>query len=334
MTGRARSPLPVTLVAAAALSVLGAAPVESTDWPSFRGDPSLTGVARGELPDEPSPQWVYEADDAITAGAADGTVFFGDAAGMFHAVDAASGAKRWTFETGGEIASSATVHGDRVLFGSHDQNLYALRRDDGALLWKVETDGYVYGTPAIAGETVISAGCDGLMRVISIADGAAVRSIDMGGYVGASPAVVDGRAFVGTFENQFVAVDVAEGKVAWTYEHPTRKFPYFASAAVADGIVVVGGRDKINAFDAVTGEERWSRSTRAKIDASTAIVGDRAIVATAAGEVLVLDLRTGEPRWTFDTGVGIVASPVVAAGRLVIGTDDGRLFCFGAGGAR
>jgi outer membrane protein assembly factor BamB len=65
----------------------------------------------------------------------DGVVYLGDGAGIFHAVDAKTGESRWTFETLGEIISSATFWGDLVVFGSYDQFLYALRRKDGTLAW-------------------------------------------------------------------------------------------------------------------------------------------------------------------------------------------------------
>ena len=41
------------------------------------------------------------------------------------------------------------------------------------------------------------------------------------------------------------ALNLTTHRVLWRYEHPERHFPFYSSAAVADGKVVIGGRDKI-----------------------------------------------------------------------------------------
>jgi outer membrane protein assembly factor BamB len=264
----------------------------------------------------------------------DGTVYFGDEGGTFHAVDAATGARRWTFRAGGGIVSSANVAGDRLLFGSYDNFLYCVKAADGALAWKVETGGYVHATPAIlerGGETLVaSAGCDGLLRLLRAADGSEVRRVELGGYVAATPAVRGDRAFLGTFENQVLGIDLQEGKVLWTYRDPERQFPFYASAAVGGDLVIVAGRDRqVHALRPGGGELIWKHAAGARIDASPVIAGDRVVVATGSGELLALDLRTGDEVFRFETGSSFSASPSVAGGTLVIGDLDGTLYGFG-----
>lgn len=292
----------------------------------------LDGVLYALALDSGELRWKYEAGEGIKSSPAvhGGGVFFGDEGGTFHAVDATSGKLLWRFETEAEIVSSANFAGERVLFGSHDESLYCLSVKDGSLVWRVETGGYVYGTPAVAGETVISAGCDGYLRIVALSDGTELRKIELGGYVGASPAVRGGRAYVGTFENEVLALNLENGAVLWRFEDEKRKFPFLSSAAVRDGLVVIGGRDKrLRALAAATGEQRWSYTTRGKIDSSPVIAGDRVYVAPVSGEIFALSLESGDVLWSFDTGSAFVASPGIAAGRLVIGTVDGQLYCFG-----
>jgi outer membrane protein assembly factor BamB len=287
-------------------------------------------------------RWTYKATDEIKSSPAvrDGAVYFGDEMGTFHALDARTGARRWTFQAGSGITSSANFSPGApgapgcIVVGSYDQFLYCLSPRNGAVVWKVETEGYVHGTPAVAGERVISAGCDGFLRVLNAKDGRELRRVPLGGYVGASPAVAGSRAFVGNFENQFLAVDLDGGKVLWRYEHPVRKFPFYSSPALAGesgGTVVFGGRDKlVHALDAATGKARWTFSARSAVDASPAVLGNRVFAADKSGQLFALDVATGRPLWRFDAGAGIEASPAIAAGRLVIGATDGSLYCFGA----
>ena len=71
------------------------------DWPMFRGQPALTGIAGSTLPDR---------------------------LGLL-----------WTFKTAGPVKSSPALVQDRVFIGSDDGNLYALALADGRKLWAFKT---------------------------------------------------------------------------------------------------------------------------------------------------------------------------------------------------
>ena len=168
-----------------------------------------------------------------------------------------------------------------------------------------------------------------MLRLVSLRDGALLGSIEIGAYVAASPAISQGVAYFGTYENQVLAVSLA-GERRWAYEHPKRKFPYYSSAAITDGVLVVGGRDKmVHGIDPATGGPLWTHTSGARVDSSPVIVGDRVFVGGSSGDLVALDVRSGEVLWQFETGSSIVASPSLASGRLIIGTEDGDLYCFG-----
>ncbi len=275
--------------------------------------------------------WKYNAQNPIKATPSifEGVVYVGDEYGFLHAVDAATGNQLWTFETMAEILSSATFYDDRLLIGSYDNSLYSLERNDGSLAWKVETDGYVHAVPAIVGRTTTVSGCDGYLWLINIDDGSTIAKVDLGGQAPSSPAIRDGVAYVGTYENEVLAVDLDKHRVLWRYEHPERKFPYYASAAVTEEYAVIGGRDKmIHLLDRETGKARWTWNSGARIDSSPVVVGDRIFAGSKTGEVFALDAATGEPVWKFETGSAIVSSPAVAAKKLVIASLDGVVYCF------
>ena len=80
--------------------------------------------------------WVSPACDPSTSSG-QATVYFGDRAGVFHAVSAAAGKRRWTFQTGGMILKPASfsLDGRRIVFGSEDMHVYCLS-PEGKLLWK------------------------------------------------------------------------------------------------------------------------------------------------------------------------------------------------------
>ncbi|MBI1791910.1 MAG: PQQ-like beta-propeller repeat protein [Acidobacteria bacterium] len=72
----------------------------------------------------------------------------------------------------------------------------------------------------------------------------------------------------------------------WRYEHPERKFPFYSSAAVAAGKVVLGGRDKlVHCLNASTGKPVWSFPTRARVDSSPAISEGRVYIGSNDGRL-------------------------------------------------
>jgi outer membrane protein assembly factor BamB len=280
-------------------------------------------------------KWKYAADDAVKSSPSvlSGVVYVGDEKGTLHAIDAATGTRRWVFHTEAGIVSSPNLAGGRLVFGSYDNFLYCLTLD-GKLAWKLETAGYVHATPAVTSfkgqPAAIVAGCDAMLRIVRIEDGVELGHVPLGGYVGASPAVRAGRAYVGNFESQVHAIDLESGKVAWTYSDPERQFPFYASPALKDDLLVVCGRDKqVHALRPGTGKRVWVVPTRGRIDASPVFSGDRVYIGVTTGDLLALDAATGKTLWQFETGSAITASPAIAAGRLVIGNADGAVFCFG-----
>ncbi|HSE43457.1 MAG TPA: PQQ-binding-like beta-propeller repeat protein [Acidobacteriota bacterium] len=277
-------------------------------------------------------KWKYEANDEIKSSPSvyENTVYFGDELGVFHAIDAASGKKKWEFRADAGIISSANFSGDRVVFGSYDNNLYCLSLKDGSLLWKLETAGYVHATPAIEGENVVVTGCDGKLRIVRLSDGKEVSAVDLGAYVAASPALSNGHVYVGTFGNQILSVDLAAKKIAWQFEDTSKKFPFYASAAVTKNLVAVGGRDKVmRGLDPQSGKIIWEFSTKARIDASPVIAGQNLLFGNLAGELFTLDTTEGKQVWKYDIGSAVLGSPAVSERKVVIGSKDGVVYCFG-----
>jgi outer membrane protein assembly factor BamB len=173
------------------------------------------------------------------------------------------------------------------------------------------------------------AGCDELFRAIRISNGKEVFNVSSGAYTGASPALRDGSAFYGTFDNEVLRVNLTDRKIAWRYEHPQRKFPFYSSAAVTSTRVVIGGRDKLVHGLMLDGKAAWTFATRARVESSPAIAGGRVFVGSNDGRFYVLGLNDGNLLWEFNAGAPLSASPAIANGRIVIGSQDGRLYCFG-----
>lgn len=280
-----------------------------------------------------------------------GVIVVGDEDGFVHGVNRTDGSRRWVFETGAEIISSATVvvtntdppkqvPDETVLIGSYDNTLYAIDARRGGEVWRLETDGYVHCTPAVAadpgvpsGRVTFVAGCDETLRVVDVGTGAERLAMPLGSYLISSPAVAGEFLYLGTYQGETVAVNWKKGEIAWRAKPEAgRDLPIHSSAAVTDDAVVIGGRDKlIRRHDRATGEVLWATPARGRVDSSPVIAGGTVYVGSADRRLYAIDLATGEKKSTTDLGRAVVASPAVAEGLLVIGTtgSNGKLFAFG-----
>jgi outer membrane protein assembly factor BamB len=283
----------------------------------------------GNLIGESSPAIGRGVTSQGGAGAVD-AVYIGDLGGVVHAVGARDGRALWTFKTASEIKSSPVVVGDTVLIGSYDGHLYALEARTGRLRWKVLTRGMVHATPAVANGMAFIAGCDAIFRAVRVSDGREVFQIEAGAYTAASPVVEGDRAYFGTFNYEVLALDLKKRSVVWRYSPPDAEFPFYSSAALSNGRVVVGGRDKlVHALDAATGKVAWTFAARARVDSSPVVAGGRVYVGSSDGRLYVLDAASGKKISEFDAGAGITASPAIASDRVVIGAQDGTVYVLG-----
>lgn len=277
-------------------------------------------------------KWKFKAG-AIKSpvGVHNGRIYAGNVEGVFYCIDAA-GKEQWKFDVGAEITSGSNFGDGTVLFGSQDETLYCLNRADGKPKWKYQINGGpVMGTPAVIGGKTFAAGCDSILHVLDAATGVESSHVEVGGQVGASAAAKGDTIYLGTMSNQLMAIDLKKGEIAWTFESPKGRQPFFSSAAVTDKLVVVGSRDKrVYAIDRAKGTEVWNVLTQGKVDSSPVIVGGRVYVGSHDGHLYGLDLATGREVQKIKLDGPISASPAVGGGCLVIGTEKGTVYCFGA----
>ena len=276
--------------------------------------------------------WEYKTKSGFPASPAyaNGRIIVGDYDGNLHCVDAKNGEKQWIFTAGAEISSSVNIHGEQILFGSQDATLYCLNQNDGSLVWQRTLPDQIRCLPTIAGGKCFVAGCDGSLHIINITDGEESGSVPINAPTGVTPAVLGNMVYFGTEAGEIFGVNWQEPKAVWTHSDERGGQPIRSSAAVRDGLVVIGSRNKkILALDAQTGDEKWTFATRVRVDSAPVIVGERVFVGTANGRLYAFKLSNGEKLWEYEAGGGFTGSPAVASRRLVIANDRGVVYCFG-----
>ena len=259
-------------------------PSREGDWPIFRGDPALRGLAAARLPENPQLLWKFKTGDAVSSSAviAAGRVFVGSDDGNVYALSLATGRKLWSYKTRDRVEAPPMYLDGVVYVGSADGDLYALAAAGGTLKWKYHTGGQLLGsaTPVPAAAPAPD-------------PGAASRS-SAASEPAAAPPVARGGAWilVGSYDNKLHCVDAATGKPVWTLQTDN----YInGSPAVADGLVVFGGCDEhLHVVSVTTGAQVASFPVGGPVAGSPAVADGRAYLGHYNNAFLCVDVKSGD----------------------------------------
>jgi len=277
-------------------------------------------------------KWKFhtEAGFSSAAGLRDGKIYVGNFEGRCFCLDAA-GKQLWSFDAKATVHGGPNFYRDKALFTSEDGALYCLNTADGSKVWEYKIDQPLYCAPTVVENRVFLGGCDSAFHVVDLDTGKAIAVQDIGVQTGNAPSVLGDRAYFGTLGAGVLGIDWRKPEIAWTYTAGRRKQEYKSSAALSDGLVILGCNDRqLRGIHMDDGKEAWTFAAKGNIESSPVVVGARAFVGSSDGRLYAVDVKTGESSWDYDAGSDIVASPAVASGRLVIGDIDGHLYCFGA----
>lgn len=160
------------------------------------------------------------------------------------------------------------------------------------------------------------------------------------------PTVDGNRVYATNDKGEVLALDAATGKELWVanavtvgktgswvkfWKRKDAEGGLTGSPGVGNGLVVVGGRNgEVVAFNADTGEKKWSARVSSEVLSAPRIIDSRVIVRSNDGRVFGLDPADGSRKWVFDRGLPALsvrgnASPVGAGGLTFVGYDDGTV---------
>jgi hypothetical protein len=108
------------------------------DWPTYRRDVARSGYNPHPVPGQLTQAWRAELAGRLSAlVVANGLVYVAQIdVHTVHALDAATGKRRWSYTAGARVDSPPTYHQGRIVFGSADGYIYCLRAGDGQLIWR------------------------------------------------------------------------------------------------------------------------------------------------------------------------------------------------------
>jgi outer membrane protein assembly factor BamB len=282
-------------------------------------------------------QYVVNADYAH----AKSVVFIGASNNKFYALDAATGALRWSYTGGGSFAySSATYKKGVVYIGCVDSYVYALNAMNGRLLWKYKAGNTGVESDAVIDDSTVYVGCnDDRMLAIDAVSGNLRWSYLTGGNISSSPKVADGNIYFGSSDGKLYALQAKTGSLIWQYQ--TGGMLNQSGASLVNGNLYVGSRDGyMYAIDAATGNYKWRFGTGIiSFEQSSPTVNNGIIYIggwynvpgfTQKGSVYAVNASNGSLVWEKLTNTGFSSSPFVKNNRLYISGDDNNVSALNA----
>jgi len=316
----------------------------------------LVGTAAAQA-NEPRVQWKYAPKDGNFAGVlvGDGVVFGLDRAGAIHAIDAASGERRWKsegrlgFDWGYGMALAKTAGFEALLAGT-DAGFVALDKATGKQLWSTPIKAGVAG-PACNDSVVIAGSADGNVYACELKTGRILwhhdyvedRPDDPPGFDGSQArfdgkparpgaAAIDGKVVALPIFDQCraIALDVATGKRLWDFR--TEGWMY-GQPEFGPLHVFVSSQDKsFYAVDRELGKLAWNVPTGARVEAGGTAVDRFVYFGSCDGNLYAVDQGVGRVAWKFPTemnedgGAPIYSKPLVRGDTVYLAAMKGTIY--------
>lgn len=280
-----------------------------------------------------------------------GTPATAQAGGALVALDARTGERVWTYETGKAWNFAPAVAGGTAYVVDEEGTLHAVDATTGERRWSVSSAGGtsrgLATSPAVAGDTVYVAGSQGRLYAFDAATGAERWSAVVGNRQPTNPVVAGDTVVVGAFlgvpslnspslgTERFTALDVATGSTRWSVElvAPDHEEAGQAPTVARESVLLTGlGLDGsgIEALSVEDGSVRWRAMVEGEIITPATWSGETAYVGSWEAKLYALDLTTGAVRWNVATGDGIPAPAFVVDGLVVFGSWDGNIYAAGS----
>jgi len=267
----------------------------------------------------------------LLAGSVKGTptvtadaVYVGATGGKVYCLDKKTGKEKWSYQTGGDVASKVLAVDDAVYVGASDGKLYALTTK-GKLKWTFEAKEGIYSSPVYSDGLVLFGCNDSNFYAVDAVTGQQKWVCEEPGYtIEIKPFVADGAVYFGAWDQYLYAVDVKTGRLKWKClghgsEVRPRAKAYYSPAdcgpVASSGKVFVADRDYyLTIVDATTGQPI---SSITDVVAPGLSYGRQAVYLRKGSGLSKISLD-GNEIWKASAETEIVPGPPVAKDRHVV----------------
>ncbi|MCC6791422.1 MAG: PQQ-binding-like beta-propeller repeat protein, partial [Thermomicrobiales bacterium] len=272
------------------------------------------------------------------------------------ALNAETGAERWSYPIGVANRATLTVTNDTVYVVGAEHVLHAIDATTGAIRWTFELTGkpsanpgfsWKPEAPAVWAGTVYAPAIGGVLYAIDTGTGTERWRIDTDSDNLAVPAVDNGVIYLSgvarddanVATGRAYALDAATGTERWRSD--VGALQTVNPPVVGDDLILVSGwfddsvarvddESTLGAYDRESGEMRWGfTSSDGILDPVLANGVLYAGFAEGDGELRAYDAASGDLLWSVFTGIP-ETEPVIVDGKIVVSTYNGMLLVLGS----
>lgn len=314
-------------------------------WGAPGGDEGVTGVTTASPSIDAPLAWSVALDESAHGLiASERSVFVVvDEAREVRALEAATGAVRWSVMTQGPPDRSPALAGDLIYVQVRGSGMLALDVESGHVVWRDRSNQPLTATPNVAAG-IVWAGKRGHLAALDAETGEelARRGID-GKFVKLRVALGPEHVVIAK-PDTLLFVRRSNGQRVFE-----ARFPDVSYAAIVGETVIAASDRQLVAFDANSGlpwwdgirdwwfrlhvyagfpalpapPNLWVQRTRCELLAPV-VTAERVVAACEEGTVRSHLLETGEVLWERELG-GLTADPILTARGLLLATPDGLL---------
>jgi outer membrane protein assembly factor BamB len=239
--------------------------------------------------------WMVDVESDWPPLVDEGVVYVA-ASDELHAIDAATGDRKWRVPLGRGPMSALVAAQDSIIALVSPDEVWAFRPSDGERLWQQSLGGQVGpASVAVDGARMFVAIGSRLVR-LDLSNGATRWDRMLPGML-RSPIAANGRVFVGSTSNAFYGVDQDDGGVAWKY----RVGADVVGAAVDGDLVYVASLDNVLwAFQQGNGNRKWGKPLPTRPMAAPRAVGGIVAVSGLGYPLSTFNAKTGAPLANYD----------------------------------
>ena len=319
----------------------------ASSWPGISSDGEVGYFAYGSeiyaidakngsliwrYPSEPDAKTQFFAAPEVS----EDQVFAGSYNNSLVALDKNTGTEKWSFNKAKDrfIASPLVVEG-KVYAPNTDKYLYALDAV-GDLLWSFKAAGPNWTKPVSDGQALYLASMDHFLYALNLEYPTSALAIDkngsrtlvekplwrldLGTAVVADPVLSEGRIFVGTIDGKLYSVDIATGKIAWTFTDGDQYNSIWGAPVVtAEAIFIGNEKGEVFAVSPVTGKALWPEpyAAGAEMIAGGIATENGALFVNKQGKIFTINAAK-EPKPVASMDLVMFATPKSAGDKILL----------------
>ncbi|NDL56167.1 PQQ-binding-like beta-propeller repeat protein [Phytoactinopolyspora mesophila] len=269
------------------------------------------------------------------------TVFVPSVDHHIHALDAATGETRFTYDAGEPVLGSpllSEIDGTPVVVCPAGESVHVIDAETGTGRWSANDLGMFVGRAAADGNRIYTGGGDGRAYAFDASSGAVVwsfltntqqesyRRLIYGPWYDNVELLTESSVLVSTVQNGF-ALDVETGEELWRIPG---SYVFAPKKRLSDSelLLIDDWARTVSSIDPATGDVRWTTNIGVRaLNTGAALHNGVAWVHGTTGQLTGVDVHTGDitERLQLTATANCYSAPAVAGDVLVVGDQDGVL---------